>query len=231
MALVQTVTNGQIDTTTTTSTTSSTSSTSNDLGYDQFLQILCAEMQYQDPLEPTSNTEYIAQLATFSQLESTLDLNDKVTSSMANDLVGKYVILKTTSSTTGETSYVAGTVDYVMYEDGETYLSVNDSLYSIDDLDTVADADYMEAVTCAKTFQSMIAKLPSVSKLTLSDASAVKEAREYYDALTTYQKNYIDADDLSTLEELEEQLAKLQKTDGSDSTDSTDDSDSDTTTD
>ncbi|WP_082223751.1 flagellar hook capping FlgD N-terminal domain-containing protein [Lachnobacterium bovis] len=26
-------------------------------------------MQYQDPLEPTSNTEYVAQLATFSQLE------------------------------------------------------------------------------------------------------------------------------------------------------------------
>ena len=30
------------------------------LGYDQFLTLLCAEMQYQDPLEPTSNTEYVA---------------------------------------------------------------------------------------------------------------------------------------------------------------------------
>ena len=34
----------------------------NDLGYDQFLQLLCAEMQYQDPLEPTSNTEYVPAL-------------------------------------------------------------------------------------------------------------------------------------------------------------------------
>ena len=70
-------------------------------------------MQYQDPLEPTSNTEYIAQLATFSQLESQLSVQSTIEASSANDLVGKYVIMKVTSSTTGETSYIAGTCDYV----------------------------------------------------------------------------------------------------------------------
>ena len=35
------------------------------MGYDQFLNLLCAEMQYQDPLEPTTNTDYVAQMATF----------------------------------------------------------------------------------------------------------------------------------------------------------------------
>ena len=60
------------------------------------------EMQYQDPLEPTSNTEYIAQLATFSQLESQLSVQSTIEASSANDLVGKYVIMKVTSSTTGE---------------------------------------------------------------------------------------------------------------------------------
>ena len=45
MALVQAVENGKI----TESTTETTTSAGNDLGYDEFLQLLCAEMQYQDP--------------------------------------------------------------------------------------------------------------------------------------------------------------------------------------
>ena len=99
-----------------------------DLGYDQFLQLLCAEMQYQDPLEPTNNTDYVAQLATFSQLEATLGMQKTTENTMANDLVGKQVILKVTDSGTGTTKYVDGQVDYIMYQDGKTYLSVNNAL-------------------------------------------------------------------------------------------------------
>ena len=89
-------------------------------------------MQYQDPLEPTSNTEYVAQLATFSQLEAMLGMQDTQKNEMANNLVGKYVILKVSDETTGKTSYVDGKVDYVMYqEDGSQMLSVNNKLYSM----------------------------------------------------------------------------------------------------
>ena len=35
---------------------------------DAFLQLLVAQMKYQDPLEPTSNTEYVSKYATFSEL-------------------------------------------------------------------------------------------------------------------------------------------------------------------
>ncbi|MCD7709618.1 MAG: flagellar hook capping protein, partial [Clostridiales bacterium] len=109
-------------------TTSSSSSSGSNLEYEQFLQLLCTEMQYQDPLEPATNTEYVAQLATFSQLEATLSLENTLYQQTANDLVGKTVIMRVENSTTGAVSYVDGNVDYVMYEDGETYLSVNDSL-------------------------------------------------------------------------------------------------------
>ena len=44
-------------------------SKSNGLDKDAFLQLLVAQMKYQDPMEPTDNTEYVSQLATFSQLE------------------------------------------------------------------------------------------------------------------------------------------------------------------
>lgn len=223
MALVAPVTNGKVESVSTEETKKEEAKAKgSDLGYDQFLQILCAEMQYQDPLEPTSNTEYIAQLATFSQLESTLDLNDKVTSSMANDLVGKYVIMKTTSSTTGETSYKYGTVDYILYQDGDTLLALDDGgFYSIDDLDTVSTPEYMEGVTLAQTFSSMVAKLPSVSKLTISDEASIKDARKYYDSLTDYQKKFVNSTDVETLEALEKQMAKLKGT-SEDSTTGTD---------
>ena len=120
MALVQAVENGKIKE----STTETTTSAGNDLGYDEFLQLLCAEMQYQDPLEPTSNTEYVAQLATFSQMESMLNMQNSIESTKANDLVGKYVIVKTTSETTGETTAVAGFVDYVQYENNQKYIYI-----------------------------------------------------------------------------------------------------------
>ena len=109
MALVQAVEDGKI--VSNTSSSEDTKASNNDLGYDQFLQLLCAEMQYQDPLEPTSNTEYVAQLATFSQMEAMLNMQNSIESSNANALVGKYVIGKTKSTSTGETTSVAGFVD------------------------------------------------------------------------------------------------------------------------
>lgn len=207
MSLIQEVKNGQL-VENTTSTKSSGSEKSNDLGYDQFLQILCAEMQYQDPLEPTSNTEYISQLATFSQLESTLTMQNTIQSSAANDLVGKYVIMKVTSSTTGETTYPAGTVDYVLHQNGKTFLSINDSLYNYEDLDTVADMDYMEAVAIAQDFKEAVAGLPAKNQITLADRSTIEQMAAAYDKLTDYQKSFIDQDSLISFAE---KLARLNE--------------------
>lgn len=181
------------------------------LGYDQFLQLLCAEMQYQDPLEPTSNTDYVAQLATFSQLEATLGMQTTEENSMANSLVGKQVILKMESETTGKTTYVEGKVDYVMYENGKTYLSVNDGLYSLDTLDTVADPDYYEASALANTFSSMMSVLPGVDYITTAYEGAVQEVRDMYDNMTSYQQGFISEDDLTTLSNIEARLAELKK--------------------
>ena len=47
----------------------SATSTNSALGKDAFLQLLVTQMQYQDPLDPQDNSEYLAQLAQFSALE------------------------------------------------------------------------------------------------------------------------------------------------------------------
>ena len=60
------------------------------LGKDEFLNLLVTQMQYQDPLEPATDTEYIAQLAQFSSLEQMQNLNDNFAKYQAYSMVGKY---------------------------------------------------------------------------------------------------------------------------------------------
>lgn len=184
------------------------------LGYDQFLQLLCAEMQYQDPLEPTSNTEYVAQLATFSQLEATLSLQGTQQSSMANDLVGKTVIMKVVNETTGATSYVDGKVDYVMNKDEEIYLSVNNKLYPLSDLDTVADDAYYEAMGLAKSVENMLGQLPAVENITADYEPLISQVAELYDGMTDYQKGFVSDEAVKTLNEyrakVEEEVKKAK---------------------
>lgn len=183
--------------------------TGSTLGYDQFLQLLCAEMQYQDPLEPTSNTDYVAQMATFSQLEATLSLTETQKNANASNLVGKQVILKVTSETTGQTSYVDGRVDYVMYQNGEVFLSVNDQLYPASTLDTVADSEYYEGVTIATSLKDMVGSLPLMENLTVEWNKAVTQLRDVYDGMTDYQKQFVPTETLTTLKEYEDRMQEL----------------------
>ncbi|QPC85408.1 flagellar hook assembly protein FlgD [Mesorhizobium sp. NBSH29] len=46
--------------------------------YDSFLKLLVAEMKNQDPTSPMESTDYVAQLATFSQVEQSVQVNRKL---------------------------------------------------------------------------------------------------------------------------------------------------------
>ena len=178
------------------------------LDKDAFLKLLVAEMQYQDPLEPTSNTEWVAQMASFSGVEEMQNVETLVNNMQASSLVGKYVILNTTADG-GTSSYVSGVVDYVYYEEGEAFLSVNDKLYSIKDLDTVANEDYVDAVASADTLMNAIKKLPTKNNLTLDDEDSILKVRELLDSMNAYQKQFVDKDAVTRFEELENRLKEL----------------------
>lgn len=230
MAITAIVENGKVVDTGATNSITGKESSNNVVDEDMFLQLLVAEMQHQDPLEPTSNTEWVSQYATFTQVEQTSSMQESMKQIQASSLVGKQVIMKTTNSITGETSYFSGQVDYMYVEEGKTYLSVNDKLYSIDDLDTVVDSKYMEAVGLASDFKSMVDKLPSKSLLTTSDEGLLKQVREAYEAMDDYQKQFVDRSLLEKLESLEEQMKVLKNAEGSEGTDAegTGDSEGDT---
>ncbi len=118
---------------------------SDSLNKDAFLQILAAEMQYQDPLEPSSNTEWVSQMASFSQIESLQTVSDSISEQGASNLVGKRVILEDTDSA-GNKKYITGKVQCTEKINGKIYLSINDNLYAYEKLYSVVDEDYYNEV-------------------------------------------------------------------------------------
>ena len=192
--------------------------------YDDFLKLLSAEMQYQDPLEPTSNTDYVAQMATFSQLEATLSMKesmsssyDQTTKSAALSLVGKEVIVTDKDSASG---YYSGKVDYVTYKDGKIQLSINEKMYDYSSLYSVSTDEYYDAIVNSSTFSSLIAKLPKIENLTIDSKGSIEEARKLYDGLSDYGKQFINASDYSKLQAYEDKLKELIAADKNNQADS-----------
>ncbi len=142
--LIQSVVDGKITNNTATTTTSETKNTrgSSELGQDAFLQLLVCQMQNQDPLEPTSNTEWISQMATFSQLEELQALSKTTENSQIFSLVGKNVMVSTEDAS-GNTQLKSGIVDFISLSGGVAKFSVNGALYSIDELYSVVDNEYL----------------------------------------------------------------------------------------
>ena len=74
-----------------------TEGTSNELDQDMFLKLMLEQLKYQDPLNPMSNQDFLAQQAQFTQLEQltqlteTIEANSGLTQGM--DLIGKEVTL------------------------------------------------------------------------------------------------------------------------------------------
>ena len=60
------------------STAPSETQKKSNLDYQSFLKLLVAQMKNQDPTKPMDSTEYVAQLATFSNVEQAINANKKL---------------------------------------------------------------------------------------------------------------------------------------------------------
>ena len=101
------------------------------LGQDEFLQLLVVQMRNQDPLKPVSDTEFIAQMAQFSNLEQTKEMSGDIAKlrqstafNQATALMGKQVRLLS-----DEDNFTKGIVTDLTVKDGEVSLIVNGKTY------------------------------------------------------------------------------------------------------
>ena len=228
MSLVAPVKDGKVQNTSSASSLANKTkeTNGNNADKDTFLQMLVAEMKYQDPLQPTSNPEWVSQYATFSELEQMQNMAESAEASRANDLVGKTVIMKVKDGS-GDTKQIQGRVDYVVYEGKDAYLSIDESLYSISDLYMTVDDTYLDAYDKALEFSTRLGKLPDVDDITLQDKDEIEYLRKmYYDDMNDYQKSFVTSDTKKQLDKYYEQLQNVikaakenEKEEGAESTD------------
>lgn len=68
--------------------TSSTQSTPT-LNYNDFLQLMIAQLQNQDPLNPTDSSQFMSQIAEFSNVEQGINANSKLDQLLVNSNISQ----------------------------------------------------------------------------------------------------------------------------------------------
>ena len=95
-----------------------------ELDRDAFLQLLIAQMQNQDPLNPMDDRDFIAQMAQFSALEQQQAMTRSMEQQQAYSLLGRIAIAQFFDETLGMHIEADGPVMYVSRKAGEIFLGV-----------------------------------------------------------------------------------------------------------
>ena len=182
MSAYANVVNGQIANNGTAATEKTTKSgkDGSSLDKDAFLQLLVAQMKYQDPLNPSSDTEWIAQMAQFSSLEQMQNMNSTMTNTQAFSMIGQTVNVVTDA---GE---VEGIVEYASISDGVAYVSIDGKKYEASQVRTVLSAEYLQEKYGPKVIEQKVTynyDAPENIKLSVSLGTKEYAAKGMYVAI------------------------------------------------
>ena len=119
--------------------------TENMVNSDTFLSLLVAEMTNQDPMEPTSNTEFVTQMAQFTSLQYSKDSATYSQSNYASSLVGKTV---TASKMDGSKQVTkTGVVQSVM-KNGDSYtLKIDGVSFELKNITSISETTSSDSNT------------------------------------------------------------------------------------
>ncbi|WP_346837600.1 flagellar hook capping FlgD N-terminal domain-containing protein [Microbulbifer sp. SAOS-129_SWC] len=95
---------------------------------EDLFRILLTQLNYQDPLKPIDNAEFISQLAQFTSLEQARQTNENIQSLMKIDAANQAIgIISRTVEVTTETSRELGSVVSVNFDSGSPVITVQTS--------------------------------------------------------------------------------------------------------
>lgn len=86
--------------------------------YQSFLKLLVAEMKNQDPTSPMESTDYVAQLATFSQVEQSVQINNRLDQILQASVLSQAGALIGRTVTSPDETITGVVVEVKLYGDG-----------------------------------------------------------------------------------------------------------------
>lgn len=118
-----------------------TRNTNNGLDKNAFLKILVAQLSNQDPMSNQDNSQYIAQMAQFSSLEQSQNMNTSMEKLLVSQRIteGSMMIGKNVAIIVSDDKYVEELVKGLIIEQGKVYLKTENGIYDIDRVIGVGD--------------------------------------------------------------------------------------------
>ena len=153
-----------------------TTATANDsLDKDAFLQLLVTQMQYQDPLDPQDNSEYVAQLAQFSSLEqmtnvykSVSEVSQLVSNIDTSVLVGQLSsMIGKDIAWTQETTQVDASGKAIVDASGNPVTTSTDYVGTVKGVNIVDGSPKIVAESNGQTYQVEIGEVRQVAEAVL----------------------------------------------------------------
>lgn len=102
------------------------------LDQTDFLKLLVSQIQYQDPLNPKSNTDMAAQMAQFTSLQQATDTSSSLAMIQANSLIGSSVSVQVDSKNS-----ITGIVSGVTVVNGQPQIMVDGKRYQVSQVTSV----------------------------------------------------------------------------------------------
>lgn len=119
--------------------TASANANINRMTKDTFLQMLAAQIRYQDPMAPMDNSTLVSQMAQLATMEALQNLSEQVTRfeqyqkvMLSATLIGKQVSVRDADGKS-----IQGAVDGISFANGQVWVKLGDSNYPVESVETI----------------------------------------------------------------------------------------------